>query len=458
MSKRLTVASKLAYGVGDMSFCLTTATLSILYFKFLTDYQGLNPFFVGLVIAIARVWDGVSDPIVGYIADRTKTRFGSYRPYLILGAIPFALSFVAMWYVPDLNQTGKLIYYALMYILFDTCLTVVFIPYVSLTTRITDNYDERTSVTSYRMVFSLSASMIANVLPTYFIGPMKRVNEVTGAVTYADSTVIWIVVGALAFATALVLLITGFGTRELAYKAPGKQSIKEFFQVAIKNKPYVLATSIYLMMQICFQMILGVVLYYFENCLGIYSVSIFLALIFIFSLLSVPTIWKRISDKYDKIQSFKIGAMIIIIVGGILAIIPKGLPMPLLYVMFAICGVGIGAGQTLPWAIIPDTMDYAEYTSGFRNDAMMYSIMTALKKIVSAITPILIGIALSIGGYDPDLAAQPLSAMLAIRISFGVIPMISVILALYLAKKYPLTRKECQRISAELRKKHAMEG
>lgn len=454
MDKALSVKSKVAYGIGDMSICLTTATLSILYFKFLTDYQGLNPFMVGIVIALARIWDGVSDPIVGYLADRTKTKLGSYRPYLIFGALPLALSFMAMWYVPNLPDLGKLIYYGASYIVFDTCLTVVFIPYVSLTTRITDNYDERTSVTSYRMVFSLSASMLANVVPTMIIGPMKRINEATGAVTYANSSTIWAVVIVIAIASAAVLLITGFGTKELSYKAPGKQSILTFFKVASKNKPYVLATSIYLMIQLCFQMILGVVLYYFENCLGIYSISIFLALIFIFSLISVPTIWKRISDKYDKIKSFKIGAVIIIVVGGILAFMPKGLPMPLLYVMFAICGVGIGAGQTLPWAIIPDTMDYAEYTSGFRNDAMMYSVMTALKKGISAITPIIIGTALTIGGYDPDLAVQPVSAMIAIRFAFGGVPIICVLVAIFLARKYPLTRKDCQRISTALRNKH----
>lgn len=460
MNKKLTVKSKIAYGIGDMALCLTTGVLAILYMKFLTDYQGLNPFIAGLVIALARVWDGISDPIMGYIADRTKTRMGSYRPYLLFGAVPFALSFLAMWYIPDFTQTGKLIYYALMYILFDTCLTVVFIPYVSLTTRITNDYDERTSITSYRMVFSLSASMIANVVPLMIIGPMKMVDQVTNEVTYASSTSIWLVVGTIAVISVIVFLITALGTRELPYEAPKKTSIKDFVKIAIKNKPYLLSAGMYLMVLINFELVLGSALYYFENALGIYNSSVYIALIFVFSLISVPTIWDKLAKKFDKTTAFIIGCTIRLIPGFIIAFIPRDTSQLVLFVLFAVSGIGVGALQSLPWAIIPDSMDYSEYKYGERNDAMMYSVMTSFKKLISAITPLIIGAALTIGNYNPDLAVQPTSANLAIRFVIAVIPSLCIIVAIVMAAKYPLKRADFEMINRELerRKNKVVDG
>ncbi len=146
MQDRLTRRTKLIYGCGDTGFSLTGTIIAAYFAIFLTDVVGISPGIAAIAIFVGRSWDYINDPLIGYLSDRTRTRWGRRRPFLLFGALPFALAFILMWYRPPIqNLVFLAIYYAFAYVLFDSAATFVYMPYFALTPELTSNYDERTS-------------------------------------------------------------------------------------------------------------------------------------------------------------------------------------------------------------------------------------------------------------------------------------------------------------------------
>jgi len=171
MKKNLSRAAKIIYGSGDLGFSLTTTIIGAYFLFFLTDVVGIAPAVAGIAILIGRTWDYLNDPLIGHISDRTRSRWGRRRPFLLFGALPFALAFMLMWYRPPFeSQVALAAYYSVAYVLFDAAATFVYMPYFALTPELTENYDERTSLTSYRMFFSIFGSLLAFTVPMMIIG------------------------------------------------------------------------------------------------------------------------------------------------------------------------------------------------------------------------------------------------------------------------------------------------
>lgn len=203
--ERLSPVTKLAYGMGDFGFAFADTAIGVLFAIFLTDVVGLRPSLAALAVFIGKSWDYVNDPLIGYIADRTRTRWGRRRPYLLFGFIPFGLAFAMLWWRPPFeSQAALTAYYAGTFFLYDTILTFVTTPFFALTPELTQDYDERTSLTSYRMAFSLLGGLVAFIVPLMMIGAMRPENQ--GRVFQMG----WV----FAIACALPLLVTFLGTRE----------------------------------------------------------------------------------------------------------------------------------------------------------------------------------------------------------------------------------------------------
>src|SRR5512143_4281847 len=166
MGQTLSGRVKWIYGSGDIGFSLTNTILNVYLALFLTDVVGLTPAIAAVAFFVGSTWDYLNDPIVGYISDRTRTRWGRRRPFLLFGALPMAAAFWMLWWRPPIETTlGLTIYYAAMFTLFDTVATFTYMPYYALTPELTDDYDERTGLTSRRMFFSIVGSLIAFTLP-----------------------------------------------------------------------------------------------------------------------------------------------------------------------------------------------------------------------------------------------------------------------------------------------------
>ena len=223
MAATLTRGKKLMYGVGDIGFSLTSTILAAFFAIFLVDVVGLRPGIAAIAVFVGKSWDYINDPIFGHLSDRTRTRWGRRRPYLLFGALPLAVTFTMLWYRPEFDNTLALaVYYSVAYIIFEASATLLYMPYFALTPELTSDYDERTSLTSYRMFFSIFGSLLAFTIPWMIVGSFSPENAPKVLLMGAIFGLI----------SALPMFITFFGTEEREdyielEKPTFKESIKQ---------------------------------------------------------------------------------------------------------------------------------------------------------------------------------------------------------------------------------------
>ena len=429
---RLSPLTKLAYGIGDIGFSLTDTTLGVLFLIFLLDVVGLEPAKAALAIFIGKSWDYVNDPIVGYIADRTRTRWGRRRPYLLFGFIPFGLSFAMMWYRPPFEgQWALMAYYAFAYFVYDAMYTIVTMPYVALTPELTQDYDERTSLTSYRMVFSLIGGLVAFVVPLMNIGTLEPGN--------ADRVArMGLIFGAI---SALPLLFTFLGTREKEeYASLPQPGLKDQFRAVRGNRPFWFAAGVFLFTWTAVEIIQIMLLLFLKYRMRLEKESDLVAgAVFITAIFVLP-FWVWVSQKTDKRQSYIYGMFFFIAIMITMGFLSPSLGFPAVIGLACFAGIGVSAVHVLTWAMIPDSVEVDELESGARHEGMFYALVTLFRKVASSIAIPMTALVLGWSGYVSNSAQQPESAVWAIRILIGPIASLFLLAGILFARFYPLSR------------------
>ncbi len=444
LQPNLSLRTKLSYGVGDLGMALTSAMLGLLFAKFLTDTVGLPPALVAVAVFVGRTWDWVNDPILGYISDHIHTRWGRRRPFLLFGAIPFGLTFLALWWIPPIHsQLWLTVYYTVVFFLFDTAVTIVFIPYIALTPEITDDYDGRTSLTGFRIFFSLSGSLIGTVLPLLVLG--------SAAIPPEKSHTLFIIGAVLALVSSVPFLITFAGTHENIQHVQQQQpALREIFQSIRSNRPYQMAVIIYLVTNSGFEILIGATLYFMQYKLQMPGLAGYTTLtMFIVAIATIP-IWLHVSKKLDKAKGYALAIGYLTVILLIYSTFDHHVPVFLPFIFSALAGLGISAGQTLPWAILPDTIEYGEYLSGKRNEGVYYSLMTLVRKIASSVTLPVVLLLLDRSGYVPNALQQIPATVTTIALMFAGIPALFFTIGIITALNYPLNRERFYKIKAEL--------
>lgn len=442
MTPRLSTKTKLIYGSGDLGFSLTTTIVGAYFAIFLTDVVGLQPGIAAAAIFIGRTWDYFNDPFVGNISDRTRSRWGRRRPFLLFGALPFALAFMLMWLRPGWDsQVGLAIYYAVAYVLFDTAATFVYMPYFALTPELTENYDERTSLTSYRMVYSILGSLLAFTIPLAMVGSFMPENapRVLGMAA---------VFGVL---SALPLLLVFFNTRERPeHQQASEFSLKASLKAAAKNRPFVFSAVMFLLTWVCVDILQANLLFYLKYVILRESeADMIMASIFVTALISLP-LWNWASRKFNKRLAYVAGIAFWAVVQLALITLDASVPTEVVYVLCVLAGIGVGAAHVLPWSIIPDAIEWDEWQTGKRHEGMFYSLVTLAQKIASSIAIPLTLLVLQATGYVGTAAVQPLSAQTGIRLVIGPVPALLLLVGIVFALRYPLSREKHAQVVAEL--------
>ena len=430
---RLSPLTKLAYGIGDIGFSLTDTTLGVLFLIFLLDVVGLEPVKAALAIFIGKSWDYVNDPIVGYLADRTRTRWGRRRPYLLFGFIPFGLAFTMMWIIPPFeNQWALTAYYAFAYFVYDSLYTVVSMPYVALTPELTQDYDERTSLTSYRMAFSLVGGLVAFVVPLMIIGTLEPAN--------ADRVVMMGII--FGVASALPLLFTFFGTREKPeYASQPQPGLREQFRAVRGNRPFWFAAGIFLFTWTAIEIIQNMLLLFLKYRMNLAAESDLVAgAVFITAIIVLP-FWVWISQRTDKRQSYIYGMLFFIAVMITMGFLDPSLGFSLVIGLACFAGIGVSATHVLTWAMIPDAVEVDELESGARHEGMFYALVTLFRKVASSIAIPMTALILGWNGYVANSSQQPETAVWAIRILIGPVASVFLLAGILFARFYPLSRE-----------------
>jgi GPH family glycoside/pentoside/hexuronide:cation symporter len=442
LQDRLPWYTKLLYGSADFGFAFVDSCVSILYAIFMTDVVGLPARMVALAVFIGRSWDYINDPIVGYLCDRTRSRWGRRRPYLLFGFVPFGLSFLMLWWLPPFsNQWALTAYYALAFFFFDSMVTFVTMPYFALTPELTQDYDERTSLTSYRMAFSLVGGLVAFVVPLAIIG--ETIPENAGRV---------FMMGAIfAVGASLPILLAFFGTREKEqYIAQKPPTLRESLNAARHNRPFIFAMGIFLFTWTAMSIIENQLFYFLEYRMGMEEEAPIVAgVVFVTAILVLP-LWSWASQKTDKRRAYILGMLFLAAVMVTLIFIPPTLGLTIVLILAALAGVGVSAIHVLTWAMIPDAVEVDELESGARHEGMFYALVTLFRKVAVSIALPLVLLLLDASGYIPNSPEQPESAINAFRFMMGPLPSLFLLGGIAFAIFYPLTREGHRQTRAKI--------
>lgn len=448
-TEHLSRRTKLMYGVGDAGINMADTMVGLLFAIFLTDVVGLQPGLAAIALFLGRTSDYLNDPIIGYLSDRTRTRWGRRRPFILFGMLPFALAYMLLWWKPPFDsQIALAIYYSVAFILYDTTATILYMPYFAMTPELTSDYDERTTLTTYRMAFSILGAMIAFVVPLIIIGTMSPEN----------ASRIMAVGAGVAGLSILPMVLVFLGTRErVEFQAREQPKIKESLKAALKNRPFLFAIGIFLLTWTALDVLQTVLLYFLKyrmNLAG--SGDLIFGLLFVAALVSLP-FWQWAARRWDKRRAFIGGMVFLAAVMVTLGFMSPSWGLPAMGILSAMAGIGLGAIQLLTWAMIPDAVEWDELQTGKRHEGMFYSLVTTFRKVAVSLSIPLVLLMLEWTGYVANAEVQPRSAILGLQLLIGPIPAVCLVFGIVLAAFYPLNRTRHAELRAKLAERQAEE-
>lgn len=431
MAKAISNKIRAAYGIGDYAICLYWSGVGLYLLYFYTDVVGISPLYAGWIYAIGITWDAITDPFMGFIAERTRSKWGSYRPFIIFGSVPLALSFVMLFWVPPFEGTFLFLFLLLVNIFHRSCFTIVSVPYSSLTARITDDSDERTKLTTARMLaasfgtFSISAAGFPIVL---FFGSG---NESTGFLFLG------LISGSIAI---LILAITVYFVKERKFD-PVNQVNANFKLIAksvSQNYPFWIVFSSILILGSTALMFNNNLIYFVKYSLDLHAYQgLILGTSGGFTLLAIP-FWALLALRLGKRNSWLI-AMVWLLIGFLAFYFYPTQSLSELLIILAFLGFGNGATGVLFWSMLPDTIEYGEWKTGIRTESSLYGFMTFAQKGAIGISALLLGIILTNIGFIPN-ETQSQETLDSLKMVMSWVPISGVILSLVMVIFYPINK------------------
>jgi sugar (glycoside-pentoside-hexuronide) transporter len=445
--KRLSTRDKTIYSIGDHTVNIVISAVSLLYLKFLIDQGGLSPYLAGLVIWVARIIDAFTDPGMGRLSDTTRWRSGRRRPYFLIGALPFGFFFALMWLsVPFESEFARFAYYALVFIGVSLSMTCLSVPYLALLSEMATDYDERTSLNTFRS--------IAAVLGTLAAVGMKSVVDALGGDASA-----WTYTAAM---TAVWLVVPWFAVYAVSFERPvdsrsAPPSFFEAMRTLATHRTYQILMALYVLARIAVDLIGAMLLFYFAYLIGREAdFAPTLALFLVIVVLSLP-VWLAAAKKRDKRTLFIAGAAWWAVIQVALFFGDSSWPRWILFVVPPLAAIGYAVAEMMPWAMLGDVIDEDELETGERREGMYVGFFTFLRKIGGATAVLLMAFALELSGFvgGLDRVDQSETALLSIRTMTSLVPMGMLLLAIAFASRYPLTREMHEKTVSELARRRS---
>jgi len=427
--------------LGDLAINIAYTTIGFYLLFFLVNVAGIPAQWAGLIFLIARAWDAITDPIMGMISDRTKSRFGRRRVYFLFGCIPFGLIFMLIWIVPSSNQLLLFGYYTAITILFNTAFTVVAVPYNALMPELSQNYDERTSISGYRMSLSFVGNLVAAVGVSLIVDVVFKGKEY-----YLTS---YPVMGVIFGIIIMVLIfITFTGTKErVQSEAHIHDGLIRTFKAVLGLREFRIILGMFLFNMIGFDLIQALFIFFLKDVILIPEDMTFvvMGIPLIVAVASAP-LWIFISDKLDKRRAYMVAAVYFTL-SLLLCLIAPVHNLQFVIAIGVLAGVGISASQIIPFSMIPDVIEYDEYKNGLRREGAFYGITTFLYKVASASAIAVASAILGIFGYiENSTTVQPQSATTAIRYMMAFAPGLCFLISVCFVRMFPITRERFDEI------------
>jgi GPH family glycoside/pentoside/hexuronide:cation symporter len=433
---KLPTRTKVLYGIADLGISLLTAAIQFFLLFFYTDIAGIDPGLAGTALLVGKLtWDALNDPVFGYLSDRTRSRWGRRKPYMLIGAIPFGLTIWLLFSIPA-GLVGVKAFLAVLgsFLLADTFQTMVSVPYYALSAELTYDYDERTSLISIRMIFTVVGYILGAALTTAVAGFFMNLGWTKNA-AYSGMGAVF---GAVAVIT---LLITTFGVKEIPNPdlKPAEMPALKQIKFVFKNRPFVQYMIMSTIISISFTLLTSLLPYYLTYQLKMtseisYVMFVMLATIGVFLLM-----WQKISKKMSKGPAYALG-LAIASAAILVAFFLPAHPTWIIYLVAFIAGLGFSAQYVFPWSMIPDVIEVDQAVTGERHEGIYFGVNAFLGKLTGALGIAASGWALKLYGYVPNAVQTP-HALFGIRFFFAVVPVIAFVIALPLLIWYPINRK-----------------
>ena len=427
-----------SYGLGDAGTGMAATLLGFYLFPFFTSHAGLPAFIAGNLLLVIKVWDGINDPLIGWMSDHTRSRWGPRLPWMFAAALPLGISLAAMWWVPEGNITQRTVYYVLMAILLMTAYTCVNLPYAALSTELTLTTAIRTRLNAARFTGSITAGTLGLLVAVLMFregggGSYALMGRITGVIAV----------------TATLLCCWGLAPYAKQAQRPSgiKEPVLQQLRRIRSNSRFLMVLGLYLLLWFGLQLMQVVALIWLVQVIHIpASLATLLLLAFNLAALAGLQLWSMLSNRHGRIRALGWGASIWIAACLLSMIIPPvkdSGSMALIPVVMLILLVGLGASTAylIPWSLLPDAID-----ADPSHPAGLYTAWMVLgQKVIIGLSMSVFGTFLQLAGYVStknsdgalNFVEQPQSALIFIRLCMGLIPAVLVVMGLVVMRRWP---------------------
>ena len=425
----MSLRTKLGFGIADMGGNLFVTVTGFYLLYFFTDVLFLSAGLASLTLFIGRLWDAVNDPVVGYKSDHTRSKWGRRRPWIFWGAILLFICMILLFTpVRFKNEILLFLWVTFTFCLINLAFTFVNIPYCALLPELTEDYDQKTVLTGYRMSFAIIGTYIGAI----------AVNPIVDAFKNADTG--WTVMGGiLGLIMMVTALITFFVIREpeLKPEKTGKNFFKSYIEL-LQNKTLLLAMIPWMFFALGVTIVQSSLIYYFIYVLND-EPSFPLALIALLtsSLIFIPA-WVKISERIGKKYCYIIGMGIVSL--GLLSLFFFGSTGSTVFIIIiGITGIGFSTHYVMPHSIVPDIIEEDTIKTGLKREGSYYSLWNFTFKVGQFLAFGIAGLVLKISDYIPEVV-QTAGAIMGIRLLCGIVPMAFILIGIIILFGYPISR------------------
>jgi GPH family glycoside/pentoside/hexuronide:cation symporter len=437
----------LGFGVGSLGISILLNTVTTFFPALMTTVLGQSAALAGLLLTVSKLYDVVADIVIGTVSDRTRSRLGRRRPYLLAGAIVSALSFVLIFVPPKVEGTALILYMFVALIVYSTGYSLFSVPYVAMSGEMTDGYHERTRLLSYRAFFiaigqTLSAAGTAALIT--WAGGGSHGYAVMGLTTGAIMTA--------------ALAASFFGTaraRRVYVQHSAPLGSREALRTLVSSRPFVLLMSVKLTQYMAIAIVNTTKLLFLLNVLHVgYAGLVLLALVQnIVSAVSLP-VWVRLARRIGKKRAYIIAIAALAAVYASWFWTGPGITSAGIWVRGAINGIAAAGVTLMSNSMLPDVMEYDRLRTGRRREGVFSGIYTILEKVAYAVGAGVVGLLLAAFGYIPtlqgQLVQQPGSAITALYAGASIIPTALVLVSCALMFRYELDERVLQEAAVKI--------
>jgi GPH family glycoside/pentoside/hexuronide:cation symporter len=429
-----------AYGLGDAGTGMAASLIGFYLFVFYTSAAGLPPWMAGLVLMLARLWDAINDPIVGWLSDRTGGPWGPRLPWIAGSAVPLGIAMALMWWLPPGSEWVRFAFFLLISILANSLYTCVNLPYSALAAELTSSVPLRTRLNTARFTGSILASLLGLVIGALLLRDLRQASAYWQVGLISGSVI------------AVATLLCAWGLAPIARHSQRPQhspgSTRRLLRRVRHNRRFVLVLSLYLMLWCALQLMQTAALIFLPVVMRVPDGwSNWILLPFQLTTLAGLQLWTAVADRGGRIQALRLGgscwivgcAMAMLLVPLNPSLAPLGdslnlVRLALLLLAILLVGLGASTAYLIPWSLLPDAIDAdPDKPAGIYSAWMVFA-----QKMCISVALLLFGNLLSLSGYVAARGVeQPDSALLAIRVCMGLLPGLLVVLGLLLMRHWP---------------------